>query len=108
MDSGNMDSAVSLQRFFEIQCAQLGGDVSKCMENVKASVGQDTFVTPSTMSPICLLNGPCGQPETCSKSYFSCLETPETINKGYVCDDRFQLCVAQLSSSPLLAGAGRK
>jgi hypothetical protein len=99
------DSEISLRRLITTQCQQLNqsGGVDECVANAMKAVGRykDGEIPLNTISPLCLKDGPCTPPPTCSKEYFACLETPATINRGYVCDSRFQDCVAQLPTSPL-------
>lgn len=104
-------STISLQRMIEIQCA--GADrvpagapaeqFSACVSDAMSFVGRykDGNVPLNTISPLCLHDGPCDPPPTCTKQYFACLETPATVNKGYVCDSQYEGCVAGLPTSPL-------
>lgn len=108
----NDTSTISLQRMIENQCtarAHAGqwsdNQLSACVSDAMDSVGRyrDGNVPLNTISPLCLHDGPCDPPPTCTKEYFACLETPETVNMGYVCDSQYEACVAELSTSPLVS-----
>jgi hypothetical protein len=104
-------STISLQRMIESQCADLvpagapAEQLSACVSNAMDSVGRyrDGNVPLNTISALCLHDGPCDPPPTCTKEYFACLETPATVNKGYVCESQYEGCVAELPTSPLVS-----
>lgn len=98
--------SLSLERMIESQCAMrtnTSEERATCINNAMGSVGRYKDGMPTnTISPICLHDGPCSPPPTCSKDFFACLESKEMVNKGYLCDTKFEKCVAELSSSPLM------